>query len=217
MRILIADNWPNVQNALRVLLEQQPGLQVIGEVMDVGELLARISENCPDMVLLGWELPGRRGSDLLPALRTVCPELAVIVLSGRPDARLTALAAGADAFVSKVAPPERLLSAILDLRQTESGARHSLDDRLGEQRQKSARIAPPGNVPGDARGHITASHLSTYSRRSTMVEVEHKRKDTLKYVAMIAVAAVLLACIAAGLTVSLVLIDAIPFQHIFTG
>ena len=48
-----------------------------------------------------------------------------------------------------------------------------------------------------------------------MVEVEHKRKDTLKYVAMIAVAAVLLGCIAAGLTVSLVLISEIPFHTIF--
>ena len=215
MRILIADDWPNVQNALRVLLEQQPGLEVVGEVVDVGELLARIEDNCPDMVLLGWELPGRRGVDLLPALRTACPELFVIVLSGRPDARRAALAAGADAFVSKVAPPERLLSALLDLGQTESGARHPLDDRLGEQRQKSAQIAPPGNVPGDARGHRTASHFSTCSRRSTMVEVEKRRKDTLKYVAMIAVAAVLLGCIAAGLTVSLVLISEIPFHTIF--
>lgn len=48
-----------------------------------------------------------------------------------------------------------------------------------------------------------------------MVEVEKKGKDTLKYVAIIAVGAVLLGCIAAGLAISLVLINEIPFSHIF--
>ena len=48
-----------------------------------------------------------------------------------------------------------------------------------------------------------------------MVQVEKKRQNTLKYVAIIAVSAVLLGCIAAGLTVSLVLISEIPFHTIF--
>jgi two-component system response regulator NreC len=211
MRILIADDWPNVQNALRVLLEQHPGLEVVGEVVDAGELLSTIEESCPDTVLLGWELPGSQRDGLLPALRIACPDMSVVVLSGRPDARQAALAAGADAFVSKVAPPERLLSAILEIGQGESGAGHSLVGRLGEQHQRSARIAPLDND----RDRRTTIHLLTCHRRSTMVEVEKKRQNTLKYVATIAFAAVLLGCIAAGLTVALVLINEIPFQHIF--
>ena len=46
-----------------------------------------------------------------------------------------------------------------------------------------------------------------------MVEVEKSKR--LKYVAVIAAAVVLLACVAAGLTISLVLINEIPFQHIW--
>jgi hypothetical protein len=49
-----------------------------------------------------------------------------------------------------------------------------------------------------------------------MRELERKRPDTLKYVAIIAAALVLLACVAAGLTVALVLISEIPFQHMFS-
>ena len=112
MRILIADDWANVQVALRVMLEQQPGFDVVGEVVDAEELLTWVEAVCPDLLLLGWELPGLAGADLLPDLRTACPNLLVIVLSGRWEARQAALAAGADAFVSKVAPPERLLAAI---------------------------------------------------------------------------------------------------------
>jgi hypothetical protein len=47
-----------------------------------------------------------------------------------------------------------------------------------------------------------------------MSELEMKRKNW-KYVAIIAAAIVLLACVAAGLTVALVLISEIPFNHIF--
>jgi len=48
-----------------------------------------------------------------------------------------------------------------------------------------------------------------------MSEIEMKKREPLKYVAILAIAVVLLACIAAGLAVSLVLIDEIPFHAIF--
>jgi DNA-binding NarL/FixJ family response regulator len=85
---------------------------VVGEAADAEALLAEVEATCPDLVLLSWGLPGRAGADLLPALRRICDDVAVIVLSGRPEARQAVLDAGANAFVSKMAPPERLLAAI---------------------------------------------------------------------------------------------------------
>jgi DNA-binding NarL/FixJ family response regulator len=132
MRILLADDQPKVRFALRVLLERQPGLKVVGEAADADDLLTQMETACPDLVLLAWELPGHvlsprrpelvEGSkglargDLLSALRRVCPNSFVIVLSGRMEVRRAALAAGADAFVYKCDPPERLLAAIADCR-----------------------------------------------------------------------------------------------------
>jgi DNA-binding NarL/FixJ family response regulator len=112
MRILIADDQAKVRFALRVLLERQPGLQVVGEAVNREDLLAKVGVLRPDLVLLAWELPGNRQSGLPSNLRQACPDLAVIALSGRPEAHGTALAAGVDAFVSKGDPPERLLAAI---------------------------------------------------------------------------------------------------------
>jgi DNA-binding NarL/FixJ family response regulator len=97
---------------MRVLLQRQPGLKVTGEAVDAQDLLARIEVTCPDLVLLDWELPGLAGVELVSALRTVCPGLSIVALSGRPEARQLARAVGVDAFVSKVDPPERLLAAI---------------------------------------------------------------------------------------------------------
>ena len=113
MRVLLADDRPTTRFALRLLLERQPGIQVVGEAADAEELLVRAIATFPDVVLLDWELPNLSidGSSL-SALRRVCPHLCVIALSGRPETRTKALAAGADAFVSKADPPERLLAAV---------------------------------------------------------------------------------------------------------
>ena len=113
MRILLADEQPKVRFGLRVLLERQPGLQIVGEAADVEEMLACAEATCPSLLLLGWELPSLTSASLC-TLRTVCPDLSVIALSGRPEARRDALAAGVDGFVSKTDLPERLLSAIAD-------------------------------------------------------------------------------------------------------
>jgi DNA-binding NarL/FixJ family response regulator len=95
-----------------MLLERQPGLVVAGETVDAGELLDRAKATRPDVVLVSWELPGLGERDSLSVLRQECPDLIVIALSGRPEARRAALEAGADAFVSKTDPPERLLTLI---------------------------------------------------------------------------------------------------------
>jgi DNA-binding NarL/FixJ family response regulator len=112
MRILLADDQPGVCSALRLLLEQEPGLRVVGEAAEAEELLAQMQAACPDLVLLDWELPGLDAASLPSALRLRYPQLRVIALSGRPEARQAALQAGADAFVSKGDPPERLLATL---------------------------------------------------------------------------------------------------------
>ena len=112
MRILLADDQPKVRFALRVLLERQSGLRVVGEALDAQDLVEQTAQLCPDLVLLGWELPGCSTSDLMSALQDACPSVTVIALSGRLEARQDALNGGVDAFVSKSDPPDRLLTAI---------------------------------------------------------------------------------------------------------
>jgi DNA-binding NarL/FixJ family response regulator len=109
---LLADDQPKVRFALRVLLERRSGFEVVGEAVDADDVLAKVRTTGPDLILLEWELPGPVGADLLSALRGICPGLFIVALSGRPEARRAALAAGADAFVSKAEPPERLLATI---------------------------------------------------------------------------------------------------------
>jgi len=112
VRILIADNQPKVRFALRVLLSRQFEPNIVKEASDAVEALTEAMNACPDVVLLAWDLPGRQELKLIPALRRICPKVEIIALSGRVETRQGALEAGADAFVSKGDPPEKLLLAI---------------------------------------------------------------------------------------------------------
>jgi two-component system response regulator DesR len=112
MRILIADDQERVRFALRVLLAQQSGLEVVGEATSGETLLAQANATAADLALVDWELPRLVEAGGLPALHRSAPALQIVVLSSRPGVRQAALAMGGAAFVSKGEPPERLLTVI---------------------------------------------------------------------------------------------------------
>lgn len=112
MRVLVADDHPQVRSALGLLLEHEPQVQVVGEATYAEDLIHQIRETQPDLVLLDWELPGLPAIDLLRTIRTYRPGLLVIALSGRPEAHHSALLAGVDDFISKGNPPEQVLTIL---------------------------------------------------------------------------------------------------------
>lgn len=128
MRILLADDQKKVRSALRLLLEQQPDLEILGEAVDTTGLLDWVKAAHPDLVLLDWELPGLPAVALLPLLHFYQPGLRVVALSGRPEARPAALEAGANAFVSKGDPPEVLVAAVDACRRENTESQFSSTD-----------------------------------------------------------------------------------------
>mgnify|MGYP006299072259 CR=1 FL=1 len=121
MDVLLADDQAKVRSALRLLLQHQSDVDVMGEAVDSTGLLDWLKAASPDVVLLDWELPGFT-PDVVSELRDLCPTLSIIALSGQPEARRAALEAGADGFASKGDPPEELL-AVLDSCQRDVQAR----------------------------------------------------------------------------------------------
>jgi DNA-binding NarL/FixJ family response regulator len=112
MRVLVADDQAHVRSAIQILLKQEADIVVVGEAGEAAEMLAQLQATHPDLLLLDWELPGLKAMGSLDCLRKGFPALLVVALSGQPEARRAALAAGADAFVSKAEPPEQLLAAL---------------------------------------------------------------------------------------------------------
>jgi DNA-binding NarL/FixJ family response regulator len=112
MYVLLAGDLERERRALKQLLEQDSELNVVGEATEAAALLAQLQESRPDLVLLEWGLPGLRADKLLPALRCLARPVKIVVFGERAETHQQALAAGADAFVSKQEPAEELLNTV---------------------------------------------------------------------------------------------------------
>jgi DNA-binding NarL/FixJ family response regulator len=121
MKILLADSYQEVRTALRLVLEQQPDIYVVGEARDTIELFSQVTNECPDVVLLDIDLLGLQMSrrmtrsslaELVEILRKLCPALRVIGLSSQPNAEKDCILAKADAFFCKSDPPDALLALL---------------------------------------------------------------------------------------------------------
>jgi DNA-binding NarL/FixJ family response regulator len=112
MRVLLADEHATVLWALRTVIREQPGLTLVGEVLDMDSLLVHAQTLQPDLILLEWESLASPAACTLSVLRQLEFHPRVLVLSRKPESRQAALQAGADAFVSKADAPESLLAAL---------------------------------------------------------------------------------------------------------
>jgi DNA-binding NarL/FixJ family response regulator len=111
-RVLLAAPQPDMRAALRLLLLDLD-MEVVGEAADWTATLALAPETQPDMLLVDWELVLLDSGNTLPQLRAACPAAVVIVLISQLDARQqAALSAGADAFISKDAMPDRIAARL---------------------------------------------------------------------------------------------------------
>jgi DNA-binding NarL/FixJ family response regulator len=112
MKLVLADEQPKVLFALNVLLASCEGILVVGEALNADELIKQLIDKNPDLIIVDWLLPGFDEIGSVSKLRKLSPNLYIIALSGRPELRQIALNEGADAFISKIDPPERLLMTI---------------------------------------------------------------------------------------------------------
>lgn len=111
MRVLIADREPNVRQALWLVCEEGLHLTVVGEAADASELLTLARTTRPDMLLLDWGLTGSTPADLIQTIRGRTT-LVIIAVGAGMEQRRDALAAGADAFIYKGDPPEKVLALL---------------------------------------------------------------------------------------------------------
>jgi DNA-binding NarL/FixJ family response regulator len=132
MRVVLADHQADVRSALRLLVMHVLGMQVVGEVTAAADLWTQVQNAGPDLLLLEWGLLGAGAGTALARLHAVFPDLQVIVLSGHPEARQHALAAGADAFVSKADSPEQVLKTLRAARARGGAGRATGDGAMRE-------------------------------------------------------------------------------------
>lgn len=114
IRIVIADPQAMFRDALRHLLEQQPGFRVVGEAADGREVIDQVTEQKPDLLLLDLVMPQMTGLQVLRELFNRSARVPTIVLAAsiERDDFLEALKSGARGVILKNAPTDLLFKGI---------------------------------------------------------------------------------------------------------
>jgi DNA-binding NarL/FixJ family response regulator len=114
IRVLLIDDHVVMRMGLRMLIENQPGLKVVGEATDRGGAILSAAREQPDIILLDLDLGDENGLDLLPELRAAAKGARVIVLTGirNPAEHQQAVRLGATGMVLKEQAVDTLVKAI---------------------------------------------------------------------------------------------------------
>jgi len=114
IRVLLADDHAVLRAGLKLLLEAQPDIHVVGEAASGEEAVHYAAELDPDVVLLDLAMPGCGGLACLPRLREACPGARVLVLTMHDDEGYLrqVLKAGGAGYVLKRAADTELIYAI---------------------------------------------------------------------------------------------------------
>ncbi|HTD67239.1 MAG TPA: response regulator transcription factor [Candidatus Limnocylindria bacterium] len=113
-RIILVEDHPIVRQGLAQLINQQPGLSVVGEAESAAKALELVRAQKPDLVILDVSLPKTNGLELIKQLKSEKPQLPMLVISMHDETLYAerALRAGARGYVMKKEPSEKMLLAI---------------------------------------------------------------------------------------------------------
>jgi len=113
IRVLIVDDQPRARKSVKALLSTWQRVGEMYEASDGREAVQLVRELQPDAVLMDVRMPEMDGLQATVQIKASWPQVKVVVLSMHLEYRDEALAAGADAFVSKGEPADRLLAVLL--------------------------------------------------------------------------------------------------------
>ncbi len=152
IRILIADDHTLFRAGLRLLLESEPGFQVVGQAADGIEAVMLARTLKPDVILMDLVMPRQDGIAAIAEISRENPQARILVLTGfvQDDKVFPAIKAGAQGYLLKDAEPRELTQAIRDVYQDKSSLSPTIARRLMRELQQPPSL-PPTDRPLSAR------------------------------------------------------------------
>ncbi len=114
IEVVIADDHPLVREGLKKVVDSSIDIKIIAEASNGKELMPLLEKKLPDILILDITMPGRSGLDILKEVKSIYPNLPVMILSIHPEDRfaIRALRSGASGYLTKSAISDELVKAI---------------------------------------------------------------------------------------------------------
>lgn len=185
--ILVVDDHTLFRRGLIALLEQHPGLQVVGEAGDAAQALRLAPALQPDIILLDNHLPGVAGIDAVQDLRKLAPRTRVLMLTVSEDEQDLAMALrnGAQGYLLKTIDGDLLAQAIERAARGEPVVSPELMGKLvaAFQSQGAPVLAPPPPAEPPAAAPAVPDGAAPLSPREEEVLREIARGASNKEIA----------------------------------
>jgi two-component system response regulator NreC len=178
--IVLADDHTVVRNALRLLLDAEPGFEVVAEAGDVDAAVRYVRGHKPTVLILDLNMPGRSSLDAVPDVRAASPgtEIVVLTMQNEPAFARRALQAGVRGYVLKEAADAELVQAVRSAAvgdtylQPALGARLAAgnggedDDELSERERDVLRLIALGHTNAEVAERLYISIRTVESHRA---------------------------------------------------
>lgn len=150
-RVILADDHALFRSGVKRILEEVPGVKVVGEAADGMQLLALLKEMTPDLVILDISMPKLRGLEAIQEIKASYPQVQVLILTMHKDAEYLsyALGAGAAGFLLKQDADPELMEAIATIRRGKT----YLSPAISEVVPDLLRRQKPNGTPREVLTH----------------------------------------------------------------
>jgi DNA-binding NarL/FixJ family response regulator len=154
IRVVVADDQALVRGGIRMILEAQGDISVVGEAVDGTQAVDLVRDTQPDVVLMDVRMPGLDGIDATRRIVIDDRSTRVLMLTtfDRDEYLYEAMRAGASGFLLKSTPPEQLVAAVRLTASGEALLAPSITRRLIEE---FVRRPPPGQLRDDRLSELT--------------------------------------------------------------
>jgi two-component system, NarL family, response regulator NreC len=138
--IVLADDHTVVRRALRVLLEEEPGFEVVAEADDADAAIRYLGGHKPDVLILDLNMPGRPSLEAIPDMREASPETKIVVLTMQKEPAFArqALQLGVLGYVLKEAADDELVQAVRSAAAGETYLQPALGAKLAAEPEAPA-------------------------------------------------------------------------------
>jgi two-component system response regulator NreC len=151
IKLVLADDHAVVRSGLRMLLQAQPDMEIVGEAESGAEALAQVRALQPDIILMDIQMPGMNGIEATRQIKAAFGETAVLALTMHEDDQyfFEMLQAGASGYLPKRAAPDELVRAIRTVSRGEVFLYPSLATRLVQSYLGGEAGGDPAALAGD--------------------------------------------------------------------